>query len=47
MRAALEISTPRRRRTTYDAAFFGLDLPKNVPAAQQGRAYTSPIWYTP
>jgi len=41
----LEIPTPRW--TTYDAATLGLELPTNVPATQQERAYTSPIWYTP
>jgi hypothetical protein len=41
----LEIPTPRW--TTHDAAFFDADLPKDVPASQLDRAYTSPIWYTP
>jgi hypothetical protein len=41
----LEIPTPRW--TTYDAAFYKVKRPEGVPAAQQDRAYTSPIRYTP
>ena len=41
----LEIPTPRW--TTYDAVRYGIDLPDDVPASQQDRVYTSPIWYTP
>ena len=41
----LEIPTPRW--TTYDAAFFGVELPKDVPPIHQERAFTSPIWYAP
>lgn len=41
----LEILTPRW--TTYDAAFFKIKRPDNVPATVQDREYTSPIWYTP
>lgn len=41
----LEIPTPRW--TTHDAVFYGLELPEGVPAVQQDRAYTSPVWYNP
>ena len=41
----LEIPTPRW--TTFDAVFYNIDRPDNVPATIQDRAYTSPVWYTP
>lgn len=41
------LEIPRPRWTAYDAVFFGLDLPEEVPMVIQDRAYTSPIWIEP
>ena len=41
----LEIPTPTWQ--AFDAEFFGITMPDDVPLSHQDRAYTSPIWYTP
>jgi hypothetical protein len=41
----LEIPTPPWY--LFDVVKYGLEVPEGAPTAQQERAYTSPIWYTP
>jgi hypothetical protein len=41
------LEIPRPRWTAYDARFFDLKPPDEIPMVIQDRAYTSPIWYTP
>jgi len=41
----LEIPTPRW--TAFDAKFYGIEMPEEVPMTLRERAYTSPVWYTP
>ncbi len=41
------LEIPKPRWTAYDAKYFGVDMPDEIPMVVQDRAYTSPIWYTP
>jgi hypothetical protein len=41
----IEIPTPRW--TAYDAKYYKVNMPEEVPMVTTERAYTSPIWYKP
>ena len=41
----IEIPTPRW--TAYDAKYYKVKMPEEVPMITTERAYTSPIWYRP
>jgi hypothetical protein len=41
----IEIPTPRW--TAYEAEYYQIKMPREVPMITTERAYTSPIWYTP
>ena len=41
----IEIATPRW--TAYDAHYFKLKLPEEIPMVTRERVYSSPIWYRP
>jgi hypothetical protein len=41
------LQVPTARHSLLDAVALQIEPPKEGPAVQQERAYTSPIWYTP
>jgi hypothetical protein len=45
----VDVKTASYTDTIGDPLMMGYwkDLPKGVPAAEQERAFTSPVWYTP
>lgn len=41
------LEIPKPRWTAYDAKFFKVKMPANIPMIVQDRAFSSPIWYNP
>lgn len=41
------IEVPKPRWTAYDAKFYRVQMPANIPMTVQDRAYSSPIWCNP
>ena len=41
------LEIPKPSWLAYDAKFYDLDMPDEIPMTVQDRAYASPIWYTP
>jgi hypothetical protein len=41
------LEIPKPSWLAYDARYYQIKMPENIPMTVRDRAYTSPIWYTP